>query len=609
MVRSKISFSLFLGAKMFKKSLSLLLVLFFTSISYSADDRPAGFKVLGTAVPEEYMSPPTYGLTEQAPETHTNAYKASAKEKTRGYVIYNKNYLESVYPRTTPQSTEVTDKLSIFSAAGEYEPITFTIFAFKKMTDVSVTVSDLKGPAGSVIKASNVDVRSVRCWPRRIWHQRGEYIQAPWFLEKRPKIDINMGSSKRYWMTVWVPKGTAPGVYKGSVKVKVGNCDDYDLSLNVDVLDIKLMTPPTKQCIYYHMQDELNPVQYQPYSDLGYYYKDAVNMKEHGLNGIFMMIPVEFSGHMEGDKAVFDLDPLAPFIGPCMDVGLDTIIFNMTLSQILPSGTGPSKNYGVNIRGFVDSYLARGWKMPILSYGDEADAGDTWPRYLNEMKISKSYVPEAKTYTTVVYPWNADKFEPYLDIRAHALPDLRVISPARVAGRELWQYSGAHEDAKQGRFYRGVWGSMLGLDGMLDWLYFLLYDKDAYFDDLGGGGPSGGPNHRGYVVPTPDGPLPSPAWEGLREGTEDGKYLYTLKELIVKGNNSGNPEIHALASKAQTYIFSIYDQVNDIPEYVLNATFPHRVVSATITDIKFFDDFRYASAQYIIKLQKKLAGL
>jgi hypothetical protein len=589
-------------------SIGMMLILFASDCL--GNEVPAGFAVLGTTVPPQYDPPPTHGFSERAPQTHTGEFQPSAQENARGYVLYHKNYLVDVYPRTTPQASEVSSKLNVFSAPGEYEPITFSIYAIKKLTDVSVSVGDLQGPAGSVIKAGNIDIRTVRCWPRRVWEHPAvnEYIMKPWFLEKRPRINIDAGNSKRYWMTLWVPKGTAPGNYQGTVNVRVANGTGCDLGLSVEVLDIELMTPPTKQCIYYHMHDETNPEPYQPYPDPGYYYKDAVNLREHGLNGVFLMIPVMFKGHMEGKKAVFDLDPLAPFIGPCMEVGVDTIIFNMTLSQVLP-GSGPSDDYAVNIRGLVDSYLARGWKLPILSFRDESDAGDGWPQTLGELKLAKSCVPEVKTYTTVVYPWNADKFEPYLDIRAHALPDLRVVAPARKAGRELWQYSGAHEDTKQGRFYRGVWGSMLELDGMLDWLYFLVYDEKTLFDDLGGGGPSGGPNHRGYVFPTPDGPLPSPAWEGLREGAEDGKYLYTLKKLIVKGNNSGNPEIIDLASKAQSYVFGIIDQVNDIPEYVRNAPFPHREVCDTITDPKFFDDFRYSAAQHIINLQKKLSDL
>ena len=592
-----------------KNALSCFLFpLLLSATSFADADVPAGFKVLGTVVPAEYDPPPTHGFTESAPQTHTGDYKASAEERAGGYVVYAKSYMDEVYPRTTPQSSEVTAALSAFSTPGEYEPVTFTIYALEQMTGVSVSVADLTSAKGDRIKASNIDVRSVRCWPKRIWKHPpvNEYLMKPWFLEKRPSLDIEQKTSQRFWLTLRVPPDTPAGTYKTTVSIGTDNRDDRRLALDLQVLDIDLMTPPTKQCIYYHMQDELNPVSYQPYSDPGRYLKDAVNMKEHGLNSVFMMIPVAFSGRMEGDKAVFDLDPIAPFMDACMKVGVDTVIFNMTLHLILP-GKGPSADYGVNVRGFVDSFVARGWTMPILSYGDESDASDAWKLYASQMKMSKSVVPEAKTYTTIVYPWNSEHFEPHLDIRAHALLDWRVVEPARKAGRELWQYSGAHGGAKNARFYRGIWGSMLGLRGMSDWLYFLLYNKEAFLDDLGGGGSSGGPNHRGFVIPTPAGPLPTPRWEGIREGVLDGRYLYTLAELISKSETSGDPALVALAADAQSFLDDLYDQVDDIPEYVPNGPFPHSEVSGTIKDLKFFD-FRFVAATHIKKMQDERAG-
>lgn len=567
--------------------------------NFSESDIPLGFKVLGTIVPPEYESPPTYGFTEVPPSTHTDYYRATPEELTRGYLVYVKNYLDNIYPVTTPQSLEVTSQLSAFSAPGEYEPVTFTIYSMNDMDDVSVTVSNLTGPAGAVIESSNIEVRSVRCWPRLHWTNPAsyQYMIRPWFLEKRDTLDIPANNSKRYWITVWVPADAKAGSYNGTVSINVSNRANYSLSLSLDVLDIQLLTPPTQQCIYYHLADETNPVSYQPYPD-EYYYKEVINMKEHLLNGVMVMIPVDFSGHMEGSEAVYDLDPIAPFMDSCTQAGFDSVIWNMTISQFLD---GPSGNYGVNIRGFVDSCLARSWDVPILSYGDESDATGGEATVNAWLSISKSYVPEAKTYTTIVYPWNSELFEPHLDIRAFALPDWRVVEPTRIAGKKLWQYSGAGEDTKQGRFYRGIWGKVLGLEGMLDWLYFHLYYYDKLYDDLAKLAVHGanGPTMRGYVFPGQDGPLPSPAWEGLREGAEDDKYLYTLAALIKKANDSGDPTAIALAASAQSYLDSLYDQVDDIPEYVMGGTFPHVAVCNTITDLDFFDDFRLVIAGHI----------
>ena len=95
----------------------------------------------------------------------------------------------------------------------------------------------------------------------------------------------------------------------------------------------------------------------------------------------------------------------------------------------------------------------------------------------------------------------------------------------------------------------------------------------------------------------------------MREGAEDGKYLYTLAESIKKAKASGDPALIGLATDAQKYLDGLYAQVHDIPEYDMKeGTFPHVAVCRTIEDLKFFDNFRYKAAQYIKKLQGKLDG-
>ena len=135
--------------------------------NYSQSDIPLGFSVLGTIVPPVYDPPSLHGYPEHLPETNTTEPTWTGAETTRGYVTYVKSYFDHVYPRTRPLPSreEITDQLSMFSAPGEYEPVTFTIYAMtgENLTDVSVSVSDLTGPAGSIIESRNIEVRSVRC--------------------------------------------------------------------------------------------------------------------------------------------------------------------------------------------------------------------------------------------------------------------------------------------------------------------------------------------------------------------------------------------------------------------------------------------------------------
>jgi len=575
-------------------------------MTVDASEIPECFRVLGTTVPADKQNPPTHGFTEKMPETHMDAYEASADETVRGYVVYAKSYLSEVYPRTTPQPSQVTASLSGFSSRGEIEPVTFSIYALEDLSDVSVSVSDLKGPGESTIGTHNLDVRAVRSWPKRVWKNPpvSEYLMTPWFLEKLDTYTIPQASSRRFWINLRVPPMAKAGTYHGVISVEIGNRSGYELTLTFEVLDIELMDAPVKQSIIYHMHDDLNKEMFLPFPWKGHYRRVAVNLKAHGFNAVFIMLPVAFQGRMQDGKAVFDLESLAPFVDECNALGID-VIFNMTLDWVLP-GTGPSDDYGVNIRGFVDSWQARGWKLPILSYGDESDASDRWKHYIRHLEISKKAVPEAKTYTTIVYPWNTNIFEPHLDIRAHALLDDRVIGPTKKADRELWQYSGSHGGAQIARFYRGIWGYRYGLKGLSDWVYFMLYHKDEFLDDLVGGASAGGPNHRCFVVPTERGPLPSPRLEGIREGAKDRQYLYTLDELIKAARASGAAELAVLADAAQHHIDSHLEPLRKLPRYEKDGEFPHRIVSGRITDPAYFNRLRQGCATHIRKLQQAL---
>lgn len=569
--------------------------------NYSQSDIPLGFKVLGTIVPPVYDPPPLYGFTEQTPSDIYSGYlRPTPAQLAKGYVTYTRHYIEKIHPGATPAGSDVTDQLTAFSAPGEYEPVTFSIFTFpgENLTDVSVSVSDLTGPAGSIIESKNIDVRSVRCWPRIVSGQ-SKYEMIPWFLEKRDLLNIAEEASKRYWITVWVHADATAGTYNGTVTVDVASHDNSTLSLALEVPDIQLMTPPTQHGMYYHI------INNQLYTGAGdyypdeYYYQEVMNMKEHGMKTVWIFNPV-FDGYINGGgDVVYNLDPIAPFVDDCHLAGFDPLIWNMTIGSII-SGPG---SFGECIRGFMDSYLARGWIQPILSHHDEADARGPGNILAcqNYLAASKQYVPEAKTYTTIVWPANSELFEPDLDIRTFSSwTDSTVIAPTRAAGRELWMYTGADRGTEINRLNRGFFAAKMTLDGLLDWVYFGYPPVlDNPFDNLAAG------NVRGSVLPGLGGPLPTRSWEGTREGVEDEKYVFTLEQLIAQANASGDPGAITLAASAQTYLDSLYAQIWIDP---IGGQFPVSYAS-TLLDVDFYDNARVGMAGHIEAISNAIALL
>ena len=577
-------------------------VLVIICASCAAQEVPPGFRVLGTRVPQEaeaLLIPD--GFTEQLPDVNNVAPAWTKDEMDRGHVIFATHYMDPVYPRSVPLREQITTELKMFCSRGEYEPVTFAIHALRDLTAVRVTVGNLKNSAGDVIGDANIDVRSVRCWPKRVWKNppASQYTLFPWFLEKRDAIDVPGGRTRQYWLTVYVPPGSPAGTYRGMVHVKVPGTGATRLELELQVLPISLRTPPTRHGMYYHMFDEATPLPHPTYSD-AYLDKDIINMREHGMNTVFVMLYPSISGSLNNGKVSYDLTPIASFVKTCLETGLGPGIWNMTVDDLLPAYRGPA-DLGANVRGFVDSFYARNWPTPILSFGDESDAADPW-NTVDKLGVIKAAVPEALTYTTIVFPRNSEVGEPDLDIRAFSsyLDDAGA-ERTRKAGRQLWMYSGpAESTVKANRFYRGLWGSALKLDGIMDWVYFTLYKHDQLYNDLVK--PRGGPNHRGWAVPTEDGPLPTLSWEGIREGIDDGRYLFTLQAMIEEARATTNAKLKTAARQADETISRLHAMVdagNFGERYPLYRTCDELSVAS-------FDEFRYQIAQHIIELQTLL---
>jgi hypothetical protein len=299
---------------------------------------------------------------------------------------------------------------------------------------------------------------------------------------------------------------------------------------------------------------------------------------------------------------VFDLDPIAPFVKACKQAGFDPLIWNMTIGPILAKYSGPSSDNGKNFKGFIDSYMARGWGRPILSHGDETDArGEVlYQECLKDLAASKQYAPETMTYTTIVHPSHSESFEPNLDIRTFSsYMDNTAIGPTRAAGKQLWMYSGADRGTKINRINRGWFAAAATLDGMMAWVYYSYPANPALpFDDLVS-------SIRGCVLPGLDGPLPTPDWEGFREGVEDRKYIFTLEELIQQANNSGDTGLMALASSAKSYLNSLYAQIYTSP---IGDQFPVSY-AAGLLSVDFCDTARRGMAGHIEAISNAFSRL
>ncbi len=572
---------------------------------------PVAFQVLGTTVPKDAESTPIpEGWIEQQPEgINTTMPEATAEEEARGYVTFSKNYLEMVYPSTCPTRAEVSDTLAISSAPDALEIATFSVRALRGLENVQATASDLTSEF-LAIDAENIELRSVRCMPNRIWAKK-EYIVTPTLLERRDQLNIAKDTTQRFWITVYVPPETPAGDYHGSITIRPQNGATQTLAIRLSVVPVRLRTPPVRQGMYSNLvilQRDMTKMKALPEDQM---HRQLLDMKVHGMDTIFISFGPTLTSTKDATGIHFDMSPIKPFARLCQQVGITHVIWNFWTDEFIPKYNPHNEAFGTMVKAFVDDWRARGWPKLIASAGDEADANGTLEKSMKAATEIRNAVPDIEIFTTVVFPENSETFEPIVDIRAFSsYADKTVTVNTSNAKRHCWMYSGTSEYGRNGigdRMYRGIWAAKLELEGVLDWTYWRpSLDHDQPFNDLVDIG-SVRANFSCWVFPTSTGPLPTTGWESMREGIEDLKYIHTLQELI-KERRQANGTDDQLAAAAEAVLQNFFDQVDTSvrprkPDGGMdNSKFTISIAADKLTPA-FFVDLRETLAEHIMKLQ------
>ena len=161
--------------------------------------------------------------------------------------------------------------------------------------------------------------------------------------------------------------------------------------------------------------------------------------------------------------------------------------------------------------------------------------------------------------------------------------DLAAVEAMRAKGRIFWCYPnfvacsrGVPNSARM-TYGFALW--RVGYSCLIPWHYQApcgnpFSDFDAHYGDWC------------MAYPGADGPIPTQRWEAVREGIDDGRYLYTLEARIAEARKAGR-KLHAVA-KAESLLEEIrkavpvqaqYDQAGPWqgPEYT---TFRRRLAEA-----------------------------
>lgn len=533
------------------------------------------------------------------------------------YAVYARSWMEHILPDTVPEPDEITDTLWTFAAPGESEPLTFAVYARRPLTDVTVAVGDLTQDglsASSVITAGSVDIRTVRVVTKRLDARSDpdETELVPEILDYNTPQSIAANSSKQYWLTFHVPPEAAPGDYRGTVTIAASNAPTATLDLTLTVLPFALLESPDRSHSIGHTPLLSFDGVAVPGDPFVYVQQDLADLRAHGMDAGSVYTPVSVTLSITGEVLVdysdferhMDTLTVMGFDGPAHWRGVYQLPRDL---QALGVTTDTLETVYVDVvRTVLERADEKGWPdiyfFPVDEpFGHaEKEAELYWlaplikqvPGALVEVSLDgvETLPPEADPLTDVRFynGWAVDQWLP-----VHTFEE--IAADARASGDRLGYYYntrgvGGRPEFSRVTFGLYAWNSPFPEQGVWTYRHFV---GDPYDDTDGATGDTA------YAYPDPERnyapTLPTLRWEGVREGVDDLRYLYTLEQAM--DDAQGNPAKAQALAQAQVLL--------DRLEADLNGYGPEARAIIAYFEPEDYHQYRWDIAQAIEGLGKK----
>jgi len=502
------------------------------------------------------------------------AASLKAKYSDKGYIAFYRRDPKDVYPESIPVESEIVSGVNVFSVPGEYEPAWISIYALRDLKNVRVEPADLIGNGDSRIGKDNIDLRVVKCWPvgnAGIAEGYGyEYTIIPEMLLKNSAVDIPANVSQSFYLTIKVPGDAKPGNYSGEFMIKADNTTSATpLKLGLEVLPVSLDRPDNMKWLM-HCTGVFSALRKPGTSDTDAAAVAMQDMREHGVEGIVLgcgygppakfklqnnrilltefpklayVIPAMKKAGMKGPLIVHCGDmveyQVAEALGverpPVGQVGgvtrtMETAEFKDAFKQALKEIDRYIKKLGGE--DFVWHYEGVDEPGGRALEGRPARALWQWSLaseagFKNAVYIRGDFWKELAPYN-YIQKFGASDFCYSAGKNAERLKDLQALKNIPYHYGASGSYEGYPGALIPNRWGAGFLSYKAKAQGEVSWVYH-----------LGGITNPDGLEHLTFYpcityCASPGELVPTLQWEGIREGVEDYRYLYTLNKLLEK---------------------------------------------------------------------------
>lgn len=505
---------------------------------------------------DRIYEPPRYVPMENQTRMSKTIDRKMSGPKGKDYILFQKSYLERVYPDTEPDASDYIKAISTEISRNEYKPLTFSIRSLRNLGRIQISVTPLRGVHG-MLDADSIRVGAVGQLTEIVETKKEgsivDYRQAPKIIESK-EVTIPQGHTQRYWLTLKVGSDAIPGDYQGAITIKPQFGHQTEIPVHIRVLPLRLSDTDIQygMMMTYAFYELDNHIWTQPERDLikqrgVEIYKD---LREHGMTMVYphsyfyLKYAADGQPVLESLKASLQAYKKLAFPGP----------FGWYLGHFLqtakPSHPGSIINYEAEVsKKRLHTLLSRFETMAkelgiskeklIVQLVDEADDKDRVKagKELNKIAQQRGFK------TLVTRRW------PEVNVICTGPPDdEREAAKFRQMGKQWWIYPNDALTTRNMSYTRYVFGFgawKWGVDGVVPWTYqmsqgcngnpFTVLDEPEVM----------------VAYPGVNGPIPTPTWEVIRDGINDYKYIYLLKKLISAAKSKGNPKANRIEQQLE----------------------------------------------------------
>lgn len=504
----------------------------------------------------------TFRLTVTSPaaarQTTLAAFKRTLSAQGKTNAVFSPATLfDPILPTSLPPKGLSSSQITLRVCPDQVQAASFCLYSAKALSNVTVAVPNDLQAVGHTFARANINIHVVK-----VWEQGGAgplqdadtSALVPELLVKddrlaltgaapavrltgAPVTDIPADTTKQFWITVTVPRGTFPTRYTGTLKVTgTGLAPAVTVPIDITVMPLRLLSPAKQYAINLRSRLDPAPAETLPSAD------------GHDLS-------TDFVSKDTLDKQLADIYAHGVRI-PTLYDSPQTLAQAVTEYRQYAMGE-PYVYRGAGDPAAIEAARKQTPAGSFFFYDDDSPLSAAGPR------LSALTTNKLQPTTFLTRPEDYDAIGSSLGLAIYSLGSpyaqkMVQTKGLRTAGtRDWWYWPASNENPLQNRLDSGYLLWRANLYGAFLPAYQAPFGTDPY-DETSQGAPAFLAAYRPQMLtyPAQDGVIDTLQWEAVREGITDVRYLTTLYTALreCKDAHIQKPLVAEAEAYAKTFL-------------------------------------------------------